>query len=548
MGTDLSDDVIGGIAANKTEPVEGRAIALNRPLIIAGLIMATALSALDATIISTALPTIVGVLGGLELYPLVVAAFLLTATTTVPVYGKLSDMFGRKPIFLIGAGMFILGSALCGLAWDMPSLVAFRALQGLGAGSIVPVSLTLIGDLFDVEERARIQGVFGSVWGVSSIVGPLVGGAIVQFFDWRWVFFINVPVGVLAMMLVFLYLREPAIHTRQRVDIGGAITLTLGMGLVLIALQSGSQGSDWLSATTLLIWAGAVALLALFVFYERRAPAPILSFDLLSRPVIAIPCLAGLLAGVVLIGYSAYVPLLVQGAWGGSPIEAGLVVAPMSIGWPVASAMSGRLIKRVGYFPLVATGMSVIGLGTLLLLAVGLVDDISLKATITLVASLITGLGFGASTTTMLIALQVSVPWSERGVATASAQFFRNMGQAIGATVLGAVLTLVLTPMLASERVRQAVAAMPPDALKAGADPALGPANALFDLKIRPTLAPDVVSTLADALSQSLWWTFLAMLILGTLGVLVATRFPRVVIPADSRQKVTPQVRQTTME
>jgi EmrB/QacA subfamily drug resistance transporter len=510
--------------------------------------MATALSALDVTIISTALPTIVGVLGGLELYPLVVAAFLLTATTTVPVYGKLSDMFGRKPVFLIGAGTFILGSALCGLAWDMPSLIAFRALQGLGAGSIVPVSLTLIGDLFDVEERARIQGVFGSVWGVSSIIGPLVGGAIVQFFDWRWAFFINVPVGILAMLLIFLYLREPAIHTRQRVDIGGAITLTLGMGLVLIALQSGSRGGNWLSLTTLLLWAAAFALMALFVYFERRAPAPILSFDLISRPVIAIPCLAGLLAGVVLIGYSAYVPLLVQGAWGGSPIEAGLVVAPMSIGWPVASAMSGRLIKRVGYFPLVATGMSVIGVGTLLLLAVGLVDDISLKAAITLVASAITGLGFGASTTTMLIALQVSVPWSERGVATASAQFFRNMGQAIGATVLGTVLTLLLGPMLASERVQRAVATLPPGALKAGSDPALGPANALFDLDLRPTLPPDVVGVLADALSNSLWWMFVAMLVLAALGVLVAFRFPRVVTPADGSATPTSPVRPIPME
>jgi MFS family permease len=559
LGTDLADDVIEGIAAKTDPPVEGKAVALSRPLIILGLITATALSALDVTIISTALPTIVGVLGGLEFYPLVVAAFLLTATTTVPVYGKLSDMFGRKPIFLVGAGIFILGSALCGLAWDMPSLIAFRALQGLGAGSIVPVSLTLIGDLFDVEERARIQGVFGSVWGVSSIAGPLVGGAIVQFFDWRWAFFINVPVGIMSMLLIFLYLREPAIHTRQRVDFGGAITLTVGMGFTLLAMQATSLGEEgvsqwflWLgisgSIGTWTLWLGGVVLLALFVFFERRAPAPILSFDLLSRPVIAIPCLTGLLAGVVLIGYAAYVPLLVQGAWGGSPIEAGLIVAPMSLGWPIASATSGRLIKRVGYFPLVATGMSLVGAGTLLLLTVGLASDISLKAAITLVASAITGLGFGASTTTMLIALQVSVPWSERGVATASAQFFRNMGQAIGATVLGTILTLLLAPMLASERVRQAVATMPPDALKAGGDPALGPANALFDLDLRPTLAPDVVSALSDALSNSLWWTFLAMLVIAALGVLVAIRFPRVVTPADRGAPAAPQARPTSLE
>ncbi|HVF98592.1 MAG TPA: hypothetical protein VND68_02030, partial [Chloroflexia bacterium] len=216
--------------------------------------------------------------------------------------------------------------------------------------------------------------------------------------------------------------------------------------------------------------------------------------------------------------------------------------------WPIASATSGRLIKRVGYFPLVATGMTTIATGTLLLLAVGLVSDISLKVAITLIASAITGLGFGASTTTMLIALQVSVPWSERGVATASAQFFRNMGQAIGATVLGTVLTLLLTPMLASERVQQAVAAMPPGALKAGSDPALGPANALFDLDLRPTLSPGIVGALADALSDSLWWTFLAMLVLAGAGVLVATRFPRVVTPADTGATATVPARPISME
>lgn len=545
MGTDIADDLIEGAAARK-EPVEGRAVAVSRPLIITGLIMATALSALDVTIISTALPTIVGVLGGLELYSLVVAAFLLTATTTVPVYGKLSDMFGRKPIFLIGAGTFIIGSALCGLAWDMPSLIAFRAMQGLGAGSIVPVSLTLIGDLFDVAERAKIQGVFGSVWGISSIIGPLVGGAIVQFFDWRWVFFINVPVGIVAMLLVFLYLREPTIHNRQRVDIAGAITLTLGIGLVLVALQSGSMGGSGL--TTLLLWLGAIVLLALFVYFEQRAPAPILSLSFLRRPIIAIPCLAGLLAGVVLIGYAAFVPLLVQGAWGGSPVEAGLIVAPMSIGWPVASATAGRLIARLGYYPLVITGMSGVFLGTLLLLAVGLVSDISLQTVITLVASTITGLGFGASTTTMLIALQVSVPWSERGVATASAQFFRNMGQAIGSTVLGAVLALVLAPALATESVQQAVQKMPPGAIKPGSDPAFGPANALFDLNVRPMLSSEVVTPLADALSMSLWWLFVAMLVISVLGVLVASRFPRVVTTASETSKQSKPVTPATLE
>ncbi len=535
MGTGIADDVVEELGAAASHPGEGedRPSALSRPLIIAGLILATALSALDSTIITTALPTIVGVLGGLPLYSLVVAAFLLTATTTVPLYGKLSDMYGRKPVFMFGVALFIVGSALCGLAWDMPSLIAFRALQGLGAGAIVPVSLTIIGDLFEIEERARLQGIFGSVWGVSSIVGPLVGGAIVQFFDWRWVFFINVPVGILAALLVFLSLREPAIHNRERVDVAGAVTLTLGVGLVLVGLQSGSR-SGWASPVSLLIWAGALLLLALFGFFERRAASPVLSLSLLRRPVIAVPCVAGLLAGGVLIGYAAYVPLLVQGAWGGTPIEAGLIIAPMSIGWPLASTASGRLIRRFGYYTPVVGGMLLILLGTAMPITLRLIEDIPLKAVIIGMASAVTGAGFGASTTSMLIALQVSVPWRERGIATASAQFFRNMGQAVGATVLGVVLTVALTPILASERV-QALAAGMPAATKVGADPTLGPINVLFDLDLRLTLAPETRGALQSALADSLWWVFGAMLLMAAVGALVATRFPREVQTAEGR-------------
>lgn len=521
------DNVADQIAATPpTPPPSERSIALSRPLIITGLILATALSALDGTIVSTALPTIVGVLGGLPLYSLVISAFLLTATTTVPLYGKLSDIYGRKPIFLIGAGIFIGGSALCGAAWDMPSLIAFRAIQGLGAGAIVPVSLTIIGDVFELEERARLQGVFGSVWGIASILGPLVGGAIVQFFSWRWVFFINVPVGIAAALLVFLYLREPAIHHRERVDIAGAVTLTVGVGLVLLGLPLIARSSEGPSPLGIGFLVGAGVLLLSFVLFERRAPAPVLSLGLLSRPIIAVPCIAGLLSGGVLIGYASFVPLLVQGAWGGSPTEAGLVVAPMSIGWPVASTISGRLIKRVGFYPLVILGMSLILAGTLLLVGVRLFSDISLQAVMTITAATVTGLGFGFSTTAMLIAAQSSVPWSERGIATASVQFFRNMGQALSATVLGAALTLTLTPLLTSASMR-ALTANLPVSNAAGSDPSLGPINLLFDLSLRPKLPPQALQALSSALSTGLGWVFLLMLLLGLAGAAVALRFPR---------------------
>jgi EmrB/QacA subfamily drug resistance transporter len=533
LESSLLDDVTEGIATSApTTATEGRSVALSKPLIISGLILATALSALDGTIVATALPTIVGVLGGLPLYPLVVSAFLLTATTTVPLYGKLCDMYGRKPVFMFGSGVFIVGSALCGLAWDMPSLIAFRAIQGLGAGAVLPVSLTIIGDLFAVEERARLQGVFGGVWGVSSVIGPLVGGAIVQFFDWRWVFFINLPVGILSSLLLFLYLREPRIHTRQKVDVAGAVTLIFGAGLALVGLQEGGR-AGWLSPLTLGSLAGAALLLALFAFIEQRAPAPVLSLGLLMRPIIAVPCIVGLLSGAVLIGFAAYVPLLVQGSWGGTPIEAGLIIAPLSIGWPIASSVSGRLLKRFSYRRLVLAGMNLLVVGTLILLVVGVpavASDNWLRSTVIVVASLVAGAGLGLSTTPMLIAVQSSVPWSERGISTASVQFFRNMGNAVGAAVLGVVLTATLAPQLTSDRIRALLTQMPPNALKAGTDPTLGPVNALFDLTIRDTLPQSVRSALASALASSLWWVYLAVALLALSSAVAATRFPRQVI------------------
>ena len=521
-----------------------RSVALSKPLVILALILATALSALDGTVVATALPTIVGVLGGLPLYSLVVSAYLLTATTTVPIYGKLSDMYGRKPMFMVGTGIFIIGSALCGLAWDMPSLIAFRAIQGIGAGAVLPISLTIIGDLFDIEERARMAGIFGAVWGVSSVVGPVVGGAIVQFFDWRWVFFINVPVGIFACLLFYLYLREPRIHNRQRVDIAGAVTLTVGVGLLLVALQTGGR-NGWFSPSSLALWGGSLIFLALFAFFESRAAAPILPFSLLSRPLLYTVCTVGLLGGGVLIGFAAYVPLLVQGAWGGTPIEAGLIVAPLSIGWPIFSTLSGRLVRRYSFRVVAMSGMFILVAGCSLLLLIGLPivsENSVLRSTVLLVSSFVSGAGFGLNTTSMLIAVQSSVPWSERGISTASVQFFRNMGNAMAAAVLGAVLTATLAPALARDTVQALVRDMPAAAQKANADPGLGPVNALFDLTIRDTLAPPTRAALSSALENSLWWVFFAMVLLSVIATLVVLRFPRVVPLADETPVEEPAV------
>lgn len=535
----LESSVADNVAeeAAPTPPAEERSYAVSRPLIIAGLIGATALAALDGTIVATAMPTIVGQLGGLPLYPMVIAAYLLTATTTVPLYGKLSDMYGRKPVFMVGAALVVFGSVLCGLAWDMPSLIVFRAVQGIGAGAVLPVSLTLIGDLFNIEERARLQGVFGAVWGVSGVLGPLVGGLIVQFLSWPWVFYINVPVGVGAALLIYLNLREPNIHTRQRLDIAGAVTLTFGVGLLLVGLQSGGSGG-WTSPLTLGSLVGAVLLLAVFALVERRAAAPILSLDLLGRPVIAIPCLTGLLAGGVLIGIMAYVPLLVQGAWGGSPVEAGLIIGPLSLGWPLASSQTGKLLRNFSYRTLAFGGSIIVMVGTLLLLLI-LLPPISsnpvLRTVVVVVSTFTAGAGFGFSTSSMLIAVQNAVPWGERGIATASVQFFRNMGNTIGASVQGALLVVTLTTVLATSRMQDLLTRLPQEAAATG-DPTLGPVNVLLELDVRETIDPTLRATLADALGSSLGWVFVGIAVMAAAAAVIASRFPRSVVVERSQR------------
>jgi predicted MFS family arabinose efflux permease len=319
------------------------------------------------------------------------------------------------------------------------------------------------------------------------------------------------------------------------VDIAGGITLTVGIGALLLALQTGGR-DGWTAPHVLAMGAGGLALLVVFGFVERRAEAPVLTLSLLRRPVIWVACLVGMLAGGVLIGFAAYVPLIVQGAWGGTPIEAGLIIAPLSIGWPVASSQVGKLVKRFGFRAVAIAGMFALLVGCLMLLVVGfglVSSDPVVRTVVVGIASLISGAGFGLNTTSTLIAVQMSVRWSERGISTAVFQFFRNMGNAVAAAALGAVLTATLAPVLASPGVQTLVEQMPPATQKANSDPALGPVNALFDLTVRDLIPPDTRAALAGALQNSLWWVFFGMAAMAVLAAVAVVRFPHAVHEAE---------------
>lgn len=402
----------------------------NRPLTVIALMSSIFMAAMEVTVVSTAMPTVVGELGGVDLYAWVFAAYVLASTVGMPVYGKLADLYGRRPVILAGIGMFLAGSIACGLTPTMHYLIAFRALQGLGAGAMQSMALTIVGDIFTLHERARMQGVMGAVWGVAGLVGPLAGGFIVKSLGWRWVFFVNVPFGVVAVVLLLRYLHErvEAVHGR-RLDWLGALLI----GAIVASLLLGARGSVGYLPLPL-----AGLFLAAFVAVERRAAEPVLPLDLFASRVIAVASAAGGLVGGALMATLTFVPLFVQGVLGGTPTEAGASIAPMAIGWPLASALGGRLIPKIGFRPLVRAGLLLAAASAS---ALAVLIGVGASMTLPRVTTGLFGVGMGFANTALLIAVQTSVDWKRRGVATASTMLFRTIGGALTVGILGELLT-----------------------------------------------------------------------------------------------------------
>lgn len=406
----------------------------HRPLTVVAVLLSMFMAAMEATVVATAMPTVVADLGGLELYGWVGAVYMLTSTVTMPLYGKLADLYGRKPVLFLGLTVFLVGSMTSGLSSTMTQLIVFRGVQGVGAGGLQPIALTIIGDLFRPAERARIQGVFGAVWGIAGMAGPLVGGLIVHALSWRWVFFINVPFGVLSAVVLTFVFHETVEKKDHRLDVLG----TLLLGSAVVALLLGA--SRWLPIVMLPL---AAVLLAAFVLVELRAREPVLPMELLSRRVILVSSIAGAVVGAVMSSSVIYLPLFVQAVMQGSPTEAGGAVAPMLVGWPIASAVGGRLLSRTGYRPLIRVGFVIVSVSTVLV-----VLTLRAHSSVLVIGAVMAlmGIGMGLANTALLIAVQESVSWQERGVATASAMFFRSIGGAISVGALGALLAASFGP------------------------------------------------------------------------------------------------------
>jgi EmrB/QacA subfamily drug resistance transporter len=420
-----------------------------RPLVLGSVMAASFMIAIEATIVSTAMPQIVGHLGRLELYAWVFSSFLLAQTATTVVFGKLADLYGRKSVLLVGITIFLVGSLLCGIAWSMPSLIAFRLVQGVGAGAIQPVSITVIGDQYAAHERGRVQGYLASVWGVSSVIGPLAGGLIIQHLSWAWIFWINVPVGLVAAAGFRFFLQETVLREKRDVDVAGAALFTIAIAaLMLVLTDAGNVGSR----SSLVTAAVCLAAGVMFIRQERRARDPMIAFGLWARRPIATTHAATLLSGMAVIGLTTFLPMYVQAVLGYSALVAGFTLTAMVLGWPIGATMAARNFARFGLRPTLVLGGALLPFGAVafVFLAPGI------SPWIAGIGSLVMGLGMGFLSTAAIVIIQDSVGWTERGSATASNLFARNLGSTLGATVLGAALNISLAQSgaISAEQIR----------------------------------------------------------------------------------------------
>jgi EmrB/QacA subfamily drug resistance transporter len=472
-----------------------------RRLITTACMMAIFMAAVEGTIVATAMPTIVAELGGFHLFSWVFTAYFLAQAVTTPIYGRLADLLGRKRVFFTGACIFLIGSTACGLTSGMLPLIAFRTLQGLGAGAIQSIATTIIGDIYAPAERARLQGWLSSVWGLAAVIGPVLGAFIVEHLNWAFVFWINLPIGIAAIAILAVFLDERPARRQHEIDYMGSLLLMLGVGAIMMVVVQADSLERPLIA--MLLGTGTLALV-LLVVNERRSREPIVPFRLLRNRIIAAGNLGGLAIGALLTCVVGFLPTYVQGAMGRSPTTTGIVIAVLSVVWATASVVAGRLMVRTSYRLTGLLGALALIFGCALLIAL----DESNSLTLVNFGAALIGLGMGFCNTTFLVSVQTSVGWSERGAVTSSVLFMRTIGQALGAGIAGAILNFSL----------------------ARAAPTAGETlNQLLAPELRERLDPQVIAQLSHAIASSLHQVYV---IAGVLAALTLALIP--LLPAGA--------------
>lgn len=415
----------------------------HRGWVTAALLLSMFMTAIEITIVATAMPRIVADLGGFALLSWVFSSYLLTQVVSIPIYGKLADLFGRKPVFIGGVIVFLIASVLCGLANSMVQLIAFRFLQGIGGGAVQPTAVTIVGDLFEPRERHKIQGLTGSVFAISSLVGPTLGAFIVEMGHWSWIFYINVPLGLAAIGILWFFLKEEKRPREHKIDFGGALLLVIGTSILMLGLLEGGTAWAWLS------WQSAACLIGFLVFggvlllVESKVREPVLPLWVFKNPLISIAGIATFLNGVLMIGYSAMIPTHVQGVLGQTAIVAGFTLAAMSVGWPLASFFAGHVMRAIGY-----RKSAILGAVALLSGSIGILLASDISPVLIGVAVFVAGMGLGLQSNAYIITIQSKVSWKERGVATANNLFMRTLGSSVGVAAFGGILNSTVSQQI----------------------------------------------------------------------------------------------------
>jgi EmrB/QacA subfamily drug resistance transporter len=482
-----------------------------RPFVLAAVMLAMFMAAIEATIVATAMPSIVAELGGFSLFSWVFSVYLLMQVITIPIYGKLSDLFGRIPVFTVGVIIFLIGSILCGFAETMTMLIIFRLIQGVGAGAVQPIAMTIVGDMYSIEERAKIQGYLAGVWGVSSVIGPALGGFFVIYTDWAWVFWVNIPIGIISILGLLFFLKEDVEKKKHQIDFLGIGLLFVSIGALMIIFVRGGVAWPWFSMPIMLLWGLFILGFIAFIFQEKRALEPVVPLSIWKHPVIVVANVASLTSGALLMGVTTFLPTYVQGVMERTPMEAGFALAMMSIGWPLASTFAGRFMLKVGFRLTAICGG--------LMLIIGAVFFVVLRPEYGPVwaaaGSFMVGVGMGLATTTFVVSVQSSVEWKQRGVATASNMFMRTMGTAIGASLLGGILNTRMVSYF-NDHPQQAELALDIDLI-----------NEVLEPETRSALSEQTVNIVQEGLTLSLRGVYIGVLILAVVSFLIILLWPK---------------------
>jgi EmrB/QacA subfamily drug resistance transporter len=492
-----------------------------RNLAVTGVMLVIFLFAIDATIVSTAMPTIVAKLGGLELYSWVFSIYMLTSALTTPLFGKLSDLYSQRRLMLTGIGIFVLGSTLCGAAQSMEALILFRAVQGLGGGAIYALSFIVVGVLYPPEERAKVQGIISGIWGVASILGPLAGGIIVEHWNWRWAFFVNLPITAIAVALIVGGLKETGRARRaHKLDVAGMLTLFAALLLLFYALSQSAHSHQPLSATLAGLMALALVFLIVFYFIERRAAEPMIPLDLFRSGLYKTSTAVATLAAMGVFGAITYLPLYLQGVTGLTASRAGMVLLFLSMAWTVGSLIAGQAMNRTGYRTVAAIGMFLMALGYSFFVAF----QSELTVVWVIASATLIGTGMGMANLTTLVAVQNSVSHQRIGVATSTLMLFRTFGGAFAVSLMGTVLL---------HQMQRGLNQLTHGGLSSALLDKLAQPQNLLEPATRAEIPPDLLPQLIAILGDAIWYAFLTGFALMIIGV-IASFFMASHTPADA--------------